>query len=291
MKPIPGGSVIERTGLPELSPSGTIVLVLPPTQHPSPLDVILYEHPLNERIRTLLRLEYLFDKANHHRAGETQWDARASLDSLFELADIAGRAELRTELIKELERHTAALTPLMQRPGVDTRVLEEVLTNLGMLTSKLSSESGHHFSAVKDHEMLGALRQRNAIPGGTCAFDLPGFHRWLQSSLPERNRHLDQWFAGLEPVRSATQTLMGLIRQSATATKETAAEGFYQAELDSERPFQLVQVRLPRAAPYFPEISGGRHRFTIRFLRQSDFAARPNQVDRDIVFELTRCII
>ena len=255
------------------------------------MGVILYEHPLNERIRTLLRLEYLFDKANHHRTGETQWDARASLDNLFELADMAGRAELRTELTKELERHTAALTPLMQRPGVDTRVLEKVLEDLRVLTSKMSLESGQHFSAIKDHEMLSTLRQRNAIPGGACTFDLPGFHRWLQLPLSERNRHLDQWFSSLDPVRLATQTLMRLIRQSAAATKETATEGFYQAELDSDRPFQLVQVRLPRSAPYFPEISGGRHRFTIRFLRQSDFAARPNQVDGDIVFELTRCII
>ena len=255
------------------------------------MDVILYEHPLNERIRTLLRLEYLFNKADHHRTGETQWDARASLDSLFELADVAGRAELRTELIKELERHTAALTPLMQRPGVDTLVLEKILADLRALASKISAESGQHFSGVKDHEMLSTLRQRNTIPGGACAFDLPGFHRWLQLSLPERNRHLDQWFSSLEPVHLAMQTLMRLIRQSATATRETAGEGFYQAELDSDRPFQLVQVRLPRSAPYFPEISGGRHRFTIRFLQQSNFAARPNQVDRDIVFELTRCII
>ena len=255
------------------------------------MDIILYEHPLNERMRALLRLEHLFNKADHYCAGETEWDSRASLGSLFELVDVAGRAELRAELTKELERHGAALAPLMQRPGVDTEVLEGILADLRALSAQLAAGAGAVTGGLKEHEMLAALRQRRAIPGGACGFDLPGFHRWLQLPLPERRRHTAQWFAGFEPVRAATHTLMRLIRQSAVAARETAEGGFYQAESDPERPLQLVRVRLPRAAEYFPEISGGKHRFTIRFLRQKDFASRPGQVNEDITFELTRCVI
>ena len=242
-------------------------------------------------MRALLRLEFLFNKADHNRAGDTQWEARASLESLFQLSEVAGRAELRTELTKELDRHAATLAPMKQRPGVDVQRLDEILTDLSNLSTALSATGSQSMGFIKDHEMLSALRQRSSIPGGSCAFDLPGFHRWLQMPSPERRRHVQEWFQVFEPVRLATETLMHLIRQSATASKEIAEGGFYQAELTPNRPYQLVRVRLPLSAPYFPEISGGRHRFTIRFLQQSDFAARPSQTSLDVDFELTRCVI
>ena len=255
------------------------------------LDTILYEQPLNERMRALLRLEHLFDKTDHYCLGETEWDARACLECLFELAEVAGRAELRTELTKELDRHAATLTPLMQRPGVDTEVLAEILEDLRALAARLSTGAGQAGGVLKDHEMLASLRQRSSIPGGACGFDLPGFHRWLQTPLPERRRHVEAWFADFDAVRSASLTLMRLIRQSAVATQERAEGGFYQEESNLERPLQLVRIRLPRAADYFPEVSGGKHRFTIRFMRQTDFAARPSQLEQDIAFDLTRCVI
>ena len=73
-----------------------------------PVTVIRYEHPLNERIRTLMRLEDLFARARFFAAQEAAPDHHAALLSLFEITDVAARADLKTDLLQELERQKQA---------------------------------------------------------------------------------------------------------------------------------------------------------------------------------------
>ena len=75
------------------------------------LPVIRYEHPLNERIRTLMRLEDLYQRAQYF-AGETHaQDHHAALVALFEITDVAARADLKTDILQELERQKQLLDP------------------------------------------------------------------------------------------------------------------------------------------------------------------------------------
>ena len=77
----------------------------------------------------------------------------------------------------------------------------------------------------------------------------------------------------------------------ATPTAEEAPEGFFQRNLDPNLPCQMIRVAVPGDAGCFAEISGGRHRFTVRFLSQPKLAERAVQVDQPIQFELTCCIL
>jgi cell division protein ZapD len=52
----------------------------------------------------------------------------------------------------------------------------------------------------------------------------------------------------------------------------------------------LLRVGLRRTQPYFAEISGGKHRFTIRFMN-SNASERPTQSEEDVAFQLTCCIL
>jgi len=61
-----------------------------------------------------------------------------------------------------------------------------------------------------------------------------------------------------------------LIRDSATLRAELAIQGFFQRGLDGTAPNQLIRVLLPAGDGIFPEISAGRHRFTIHFLGSVD---------------------
>ena len=45
-------------------------------------DPITFEHPLNERCRTLLRLSHLFDQLAFHTPRQSDWDTRAALAAL-----------------------------------------------------------------------------------------------------------------------------------------------------------------------------------------------------------------
>ena len=62
--------------------------------------MILYEYPFNERIRTLLRLEDLFDRLEYFLGQDHAQQHHVALTTLFEIFDVAGRADLKTDLIK-----------------------------------------------------------------------------------------------------------------------------------------------------------------------------------------------
>ena len=78
--------------------------------------MIRYEHPLNERIRTLMRLEDLYHRAQFFAAQADGPAHHAALAVLFEITDVAARADLKADLLQELERQKQLLTPLRSNP-------------------------------------------------------------------------------------------------------------------------------------------------------------------------------
>lgn len=252
---------------------------------------VYYEQPLNERIRTFMRLELLFQQVHHHLAGDTVWDARATLSTMNDIWSAFGRADLKTEILKELERQTATLARMESNPGVDRERLNKILDRLDLLTDRLFSHAGQPMAQFKKHELISGLRQRSTIPGGTCTFDLPAFHLWLQQPAKRRTAQMQAWVDQVSTIQLAVEMVLQLTRGSSTSVAETAREGFFKRTLDASLPCQLIRVALPAGVPYFAEISGGKHRFTVRFLEQPDCAERAVQTGHDVPFELTCCVL
>ena len=252
---------------------------------------IYYEQPLNEKIRTLLRLEFLFKQARHFQHGQSVWESRAGIAVLLELLALFSRADLKGELLKELERHAATLQRLARSPGVDPQRLEVILDELGEIGERLQGSAGQVGSHLKDNEFLATIRQRSAIPGGTCDFDLPVYHYWLQQPLEQRVADLDEWMSGFEAAQQAVSVMLRLIRHSSTPTREQALSGGFQMTLPTNVPVQMVRVAVPAGLECYPEVSGGKHRFSVRFLSHAGFNERPSQISEDFEFELVVCII
>ena len=252
---------------------------------------IFYEQPLNERIRTLLRLEFLFKQARHFLHGQSVWESRSSVSTLLEIYALFSRADLKGELLKELERHSGLLVRLERSPGVDGQRLRSVLDELAEIGERLQANPGQIGAHLKDNEFLATVRQRSAIPGGTCDFDLPVYHNWLQRPPEARVADMEEWMSGFEPAQQAVTAMLRLIRHSATPSRETATAGGFQMNLPANLPCQMIRVAVPAEVPCFPEVSGGKHRFTIRFLEQQGFAARPTQLAQELDFELVICVI
>ncbi|GAB4358174.1 MAG: cell division protein ZapD [Gammaproteobacteria bacterium] len=250
----------------------------------------IYEQPLSERMRTLLRLESLFQSGLHHAKGRSVWDSRASMNSLLEILSIVSRSDLKSEIIKELERHSANLVAMQNNPQVDKERLIEIVQRLDSLASRLHSHQGQIAQNLRHNEFLSSIRQRSAIPGGTCAFDLPAYYHWLQESAPERVEQLMAWYGEFSLLRSGVDIILELTRSSSTPTLEVATNGFYQQPLPPNLPCHMLRVTVPRTSPYYAEISGSRHRFTIRFMEAS-VSGRAVQTSDNVEFELTRCIL
>lgn len=252
---------------------------------------VVYEQPLNERIRTFIRLEFLFHQAARSARGESEWDSRATLTNLLEILNIFSRSDLKTEVMKELERHCSNLQRLGRNPGVDKRRLEGLLRQMEGMIERLHSTNGQIGVELKKNEFVNSIQQRSTIPGGTCDFDLPAYHFWLQQPSTERIQLLSAWCNVFDPIRLSIDLILRLTRHSAEPAWERARSGFFQKTLDMNLPCQLVRVTLPADAPYFAEISGGKHRCTIRFLEQPNLALRPNQTKSDVNFQFSCCII
>jgi cell division protein ZapD len=249
----------------------------------------VYEQPLNERIRAMLRLEYLFERAAYRLDGPTVWDSRASLEAVLDIVALLTRADLKAEIIKELERHAGTLEGLRGNRGVDPLRLDEFLDEIRRPLQALRAVDNVPGSELRQNELLSAVRQRSTIPAGTCSFDVPAYQHWLERPAEERVQQLAVWLGAFDLVREAIGLSLRLIRQSARVSREVAPGGFYQRNIDSSVPYQMIRVVVPASASWFPEISGGRHRFTVRFMGSSSPETRPSQVTEDVDFELQCC--
>ena len=253
-------------------------------------NTIVYEQPLNERMRTFLRLEHLFKQAAYTLRGFSVWDSRATVTALIDILEILSRGELKTETLKELDRLYAALSKLQNLPGVDVSQLSSVLKQLDATQAELHAMQGQLGQELRANELIASLRQRSTITAGNCSFDLPGYHYWLQQDPESRISQLESWYEELNAIHKPISLILGIIRESSDARDAVAEKGFYQQSLDSQTPVQMLRVTLDSEAGCYPEISGGKHRFSVRFVRPGP-TGRPTQVDRDIAFRLTCCTL
>jgi cell division protein ZapD len=244
---------------------------------------IIYEFPLNERIRVFIRLEQLFQQFNHHLHGENIASKRAAITVLFDIVAIFKRNDLKSEILKELDRYTNALNKTPEKSNKNTAQLVEISQKLYATTGKI----GNH---LIENELFQSIAQRSSIPSGTCSFDLPEFHYWLTQNNETCLRDLNYWSQPFIDIGVAIDLILGLIRNNCAVTKEIAPDGFFQITLNTGLSYQLLSVSVDKEQPYFAEISGGKHRCTIRFMRPSHNSQRPLQSTENIPFTLTRCI-
>lgn len=251
--------------------------------------MIHYEYPLSERIRTLLRLEALFERFDAYAASSDAYAHHAALLTLFELAEVAARADLKSDLLQELDRQKSVLIALRGNPNVQSTTLEQVLTAIETAHHGIYQLPGKVGQHLREDEWLMAVKQRAAIPGGMCEFDLPSYHYWLHKSAEARMSQLKRWLAPFSSMRAAVDIVLGLLRDSGHPELQHAQSGSYQRMLESRNP-QLIRVTLADDLPCVPEISANKYMLNIRFV-QVDAAAIRSCTAQALDFELTFCTL
>jgi cell division protein ZapD len=250
--------------------------------------LILYEYPFQESVRTMLRLEQLFDRLGQMMVRDSPVDHHFSLVTLFEIMDVASRADLKSDLLKELERHKQHLLALRGNAHVAQETLDDVIRRIEQSFEALNQLPGKAGHALTHNEWLMSVRSRISIPGGTCEFDLPGYYAWQHREATSRRADLTQWVSTMMPLAQALQVLLQLLRDSGVRQKVLASGGQYQQGLAPGKTYQLLRVRIDPAAQLVPEISGHRLMVSIRLMRaEADGRLRPSQ--EDAAFELALC--
>lgn len=243
---------------------------------------ILFEHPLNEKMRTWLRIEFLTEQLNANLPIRDHASALHFFRNVGDLLDVFERGDIRTELLKELERQQRKLNAWSEVPGVD-------LSRIDALRQQLKNSSSILMAAprigqfLREDRLIALVRQRLSIPGGCCSFDLPTLHIWLNARQHQRDVLVETWLASLEPLNQALTLILDLVRNSALFRKQTSLNGFYQ---DNGEDADLLRLKLELASQLYPQISGHKSRFAIRFMPlDSEHGVVPERLD----FELACC--
>lgn len=250
--------------------------------------MILYEYPFNERIRTYLRLEHLFRNLGELANRESSLDHHFAIITLFEIIDVAARADLKSDVLKDIERQKNLFESYRGNPAISENALNQITSQLERIFTNLSSQNGKTGQALTDNEWLMSIRSRVGIPGGTCSFDLPGYYAWLNATRETRQSALSSWTSTISPLAESIFLLLKLLRDSGSPQKVVAQRGQFQQNLPAGRTFQLLRVRIDRSLSLVPEISGNRLLVSVRLMHQSmETKSQPSNVDAS--FEMSLC--
>ncbi len=250
--------------------------------------MILFEYPFNERIRTYLRLEHLFRRLGLLMSREHPVDHHFALVTLFEAMDVAARADLKSDVMKDLERQKGVLAGYRGNPAIAEAVLDQVIGQLDACFDALNHLPGKIGQPLADNDWLMGVRSRIGIPGGTCEFDLPGYHAWQQMPPERRREDLGRWAQALAPLADSVRLLLQMLRDSGMPQKVMATSGQLQQNLPQGRTFQLLRLRIDPALNLVPEISGNRLMVSVRLMKHEP-AERLQPSTDDVTFELTLC--
>ncbi|SFB67869.1 cell division protein ZapD [Polaromonas sp. OV174] len=248
--------------------------------------MILYEYPFNERIRTYLRLEHLLRRLGELVKRESPTDHHYALTTIFEVMDVGSRADLKTDVLKDLEKQKHVLNGYRGNPAISEAVLDEVTAQLEECFAAVNHLPGKVGQSLTENDWLMSIRSRVGIPGGTCEFDLPAYYAWQHLSVAQRQQDLHRWMAPLLPLAESIRVLLRLLRDSGAPQKVAAPAGQYQQTLPQGRSFQLLRLRIDPALGLIPEISGNRLMVSVRLMRQES-DGRLHASNDDSIFELT----
>jgi cell division protein ZapD len=249
--------------------------------------VITYEYPLNERIRTLLRLEDLYDRVRYFLDEESHHAHHACLTGMFEILEVASRADLKSDLLQELDRQRTFLEALRNNPAISEDKLEGVLREIEVAFANLHATSGKTGQSLRENEWLMAIKQRAGIPGGTSEFDLPSYHSWLHQPTERRRADLESWLRPLLPVHAGLAIVLRVLRESGRTASLIAFQGVYQ-QTPAEKPAQMLRLAIADDLPCVPEISANKYALNVRFLLP-DGVQKTRVFEQDVPFELAFC--
>lgn len=250
--------------------------------------MILYEYPFNERIRTYLRLEHLFRRLGELVPRDHPLDHHFALTTMFEAIDVATRAELKSDVLKDLDKQKQLLTGYRGNPAISETTLDQVIHQLEGCFAGLNSVPGKAGQSLTENEWLMSIRSRVGIPGGTFEFDLPAYHAWQHNSGDSRRADLERWASTLAPLAESIHLLLRLLRDSGAPQKVMAAGGQFQQALPQGKTFQLMRLRIDQSLGLVPEISGNRLMVSVRLMLKGD-DDRLHPSTESSTFEMTLC--
>lgn len=250
--------------------------------------IVVFEQPLNERMRAFLRIEQLFKHIDELMQQHSELACRLIIERIIAVFETFERFDIKGETIKELERLTEVLVKWQAVQGINESLLTNLIDKSKTLQDALHNSPRIIGETVLNDELFAGIRKRTAIAGGACHFDFPMYHYWLNTPIGERRDLLLSWLNELSAVDGAVRLVLSLIRESASPEMVTAENGYYERSLKTSSALQCIRLFLATEQALFPEISAGRHQLHVRFFeRRADQKCHLYQ--QNLEFHLVCC--
>ncbi|WP_351079344.1 cell division protein ZapD [Shewanella sp. CAL98-MNA-CIBAN-0140] len=240
---------------------------------------LIYEQPLNEKIRSYLRIENLALQLKLHAEQDNQHQCFAPL---FSLAELTERCDYRTDILKDIDKQIQLISHWRTNSNVDNAQVDQLTERLIALKSPLQAQERIGCS-LKQDKFICSLRQRFNMTGAYCNFDFPQLHFWLDKDWQYRQQDIENWRMQFQPLLAPIMLLLELIRTTADFSLCQAPVGFYQGS--SPQPLSLIRVKINPNQNCYPTISGNRNRYAIHFV---DFDLH-RHTSETVEFSLATC--
>ena len=238
-----------------------------------------FDHPLTERVRSLIRIEHLFNRFNHATSGDDKWSHHIALSTLFEIMESSSRAELKLDILQELERQRQSEkyqndAPMLERLNQTAQNLQEV-----------QQKFGQH---IRENEWLMAVKQRMLVAGGTTPVELPSYYFWQKVDAQKRRQDLQCWSEFMMPTYHAVHLLLEILRSNQIVVQCHAQAGHYEHS-KMEQNIHLLTIAIPQSLGALPEVSANKYFTHIRFVQVSQEGMRGEVIPHDIDFKMIVC--
>jgi len=228
-----------------------------------------YEFPLNERIRKFLRIEEIFMKMEAQIAIKKEFSEFSCFNTLFDIMATASRADLKVELIQEIEKQRLKFkTKIKTKKNIQT-IAE--LNQIRIMLEKSKMITGFNFGGDK---FLHEIKTRSDSPYGIVSSDFPEFQFWLQrTSFSDRKTYFKDKLDGFIPIKVAITYLMELLRNNVDTNSMQTKTGAVQYKLNPLLRNDLVIITLGSSLNYFPNISSNKYAVNVHFSTKSSITS------------------
>ena len=225
----------------------------------------IYELPLNERLRTFMRIEFLYSRLKHFASNlDNNWNTRTVIHTLLEVYSILSRTDVRREVLADLDRYIMQMQRFQSAPDADNNMVNDILEDLDSIKNQVVNIGTDYLIRLREDEFIASLLHRHTLPGGKAEFDMPKYKFFLESDKKSVSIQINEWIEVIKPICEGIDKLMWIIRESNEPISTVAVEGQYNHQIEKRTQISLVRIIINEKNIY-PEISGGRHLIAVRF--------------------------
>jgi cell division protein ZapD len=224
--------------------------------------MITFEYPLNEKMRSYLRFEFLFLQLIKSKLFDHESDATVFFKAFFELLELSERCDIRHDLVKDLRELAVQTKEWLQHDEVDQEAVSELLIEIERLIEAVIAMP-KQLRYFKTNRFLTSLKQRFSIPSGSCNFDLPQYHFWLAEGPQKQSKDADTWLIHFDAIEKALILFLKVKRSQGVSSEKTAVNGFYQGVVENSC---FVSIEISTSSAVYPMISGHKDRYSVRFM-------------------------